>query len=343
MPKSSFERSPEVAARLAEAREVLTIPRRCKQGHNLSDKNLYVRPDLSMWQCRLCENERRAANKSGQKAPARPRAQSKPKARPKQYAKPGTKRPLKGPDSARAMIIDILSEHGGEIADPSSGRSTAMLHEAMLDRGYEGLQAAVSGLLRAMENDGEVHRTMNGKRTYQITLIGDETPNTSDHLRTLDMKMPEGQLDSGQSLDDAEAVSDEGDTLGLLLEGIDFISRLALELRQPSGVSYAEHTSQINQLHESYRGKIRGLEDEVRTQTKLTERHEQLIAEYQNLQVKHLELQETSDQLVAEAATVQAGLLDQIEELKKKSPGGDPNLSALKAAAAAKFSKRLHR
>lgn len=71
---------------------------------------------------------------------------------------------------ARAEFVAALIHVGGSVVN-SSGFASRSLAETCTDLfGAEHDTASVSGLLRAMEKDGQVRRKMNGRRTMRISL-----------------------------------------------------------------------------------------------------------------------------------------------------------------------------
>lgn len=64
---------------------------------------------------------------------------------------------------ARARIREYLAVNGA--VDDPSGRATAVLKEAV---GYTGTDVGFIQLVAAMDQDGEIHREIRGKRTYRI-------------------------------------------------------------------------------------------------------------------------------------------------------------------------------
>jgi hypothetical protein len=76
--------------------------------------------------------------------------------------------------TARSRVRNYLAEHG-PIVDPS-GRATAVLKDAI---GYEGSPVAFIQLVTAMDKSREIERNIRGKRTYQISGLGDGGPATA--------------------------------------------------------------------------------------------------------------------------------------------------------------------
>jgi hypothetical protein len=71
----------------------------------------------------------------------------------------------------RRRITDYLAVNGA--IDDGSGKATAALREAL---GYEGSSAGFTQLVAAMDNAGELTRTLKGKRTYRIAPVGAVSP-----------------------------------------------------------------------------------------------------------------------------------------------------------------------
>ena len=78
--------------------------------------------------------------------------------------------------TARSRVKDYLQTHGP--VEHSSGHATRLLRHAVA---YEGSPVAFIQLLAAMDHDGEIERTIKGKRTFRI--VGVASP-TSAAIRT---------------------------------------------------------------------------------------------------------------------------------------------------------------
>jgi hypothetical protein len=66
--------------------------------------------------------------------------------------------------TARSRIRQYLQTHGA--VDDPNGYATSVLKEAIE---YDGTPVAFIQLIAAMDRDGEITRTVRGKRTYRIT------------------------------------------------------------------------------------------------------------------------------------------------------------------------------
>jgi hypothetical protein len=88
--------------------------------------------------------------------------------------------------TARSRVREYLQTHGP--VEHSSGNATRLLRHAVA---YEGSPVAFIQLLKAMDRDGEIERTIKGKRTFRI--VGVASP-TSAAIPTLSVQPAAVQL-----------------------------------------------------------------------------------------------------------------------------------------------------
>lgn len=281
-------------------------------------------------------------------------------------------RPIKGPDSSRALVLRALGRYDDNLVD-DTGFATVVLHEEMSAMGWQGSQTGLSGLLRKMENDGIIRRDIphNTKRCFGIEVLNPDLVEgfepekrkrkASGDQAALGSKVkPKANVpDTKPQVEDSELSEDE--EIAMLLPvlvdqlGEERIIDILLERAMASGgvpqsevdnriaaieAEWTEKLASVNRELEVVRSDAASLSrqyDEQGCRLGVLEEDLEANAKGWSATKKELaELQKTSDDLLSEAAKQIADLTKELQQRPLRPARGSGTDAAIVKSAIAR-------